>query len=250
MKYLLTFLTLVPLLAWSASFDCQKARSTTEKMICADAQLSQLDTQLAQTYHAALKTLTKRVKDVNDFLAPEVIPALIQEQKNWITYVRNICQDAACLREAYQARIELLKRDPDPGSDIYPQGSINGQIFDYIRDPSGDIASYNEFIMDDSSRTDYKMGKWIGLDQSKADKNEPGKIIGCNKLVYMPSGGTAPNAYTSGAICTLQQGKKRTLVRICANEIFGNYVIEAIDKPHASYKALADFANSQCGVGG
>lgn len=41
--------------AHSASFDCQKARSINEHLICNDAELSQLDNQLAKNYKDALQ---------------------------------------------------------------------------------------------------------------------------------------------------------------------------------------------------
>ena len=44
--------------AHAASFDCTKARSKLNRMICADAALSALDSQVWDTFGAHLKTLS------------------------------------------------------------------------------------------------------------------------------------------------------------------------------------------------
>lgn len=43
-----------PMLAHAASFDCAKAASTTEKLICGNPAVSLLDEQLGQAYKQAL----------------------------------------------------------------------------------------------------------------------------------------------------------------------------------------------------
>jgi uncharacterized protein len=251
MKFLLALLTLVPMLAWSASFDCQKARSVTEKMVCADPELSKLDEQLAQTYRSVLKTMAVQVKA--NKIVPETPVQLIQEQKHWIVYQRNVCEDTTCLHEAYQSRISLLKRDPSPFSDLYQTDFINQQSISYPRDFSNEILSFNQSIIDETKRDakDGKLGKLIGINELIINNNSLGKITGCNKLIYVSGGGTAPNAYTSSGICTLQKRKTKILVKICSNEVIGNYTIEKINNTtDTSYNNLIDFANKQCGVGG
>ena len=251
-------LFLMPLLAWSASFDCRKARSAVEKMVCADPELSKLDEQLDQTYRGALKALQS---PGSPFDPKKNKDQLVLDQKDWVTYARNICEDAACLHKVYQTRINLLnsydgssygwpkERFIDSGAEL-PDGVQ--EIIIYESNPNNETASFNQSIIDDSKRAvnDGKLGKLIGFNESGINKDEPGKIIGCSEQIQLPSGGTAPNAYTSAGICTFQKEKTRTLVRICSNEIFGNYVIEVISKINTSYKALATFAKDQCGVGG
>lgn len=51
--YLITFLALSTE-AYSASFDCQKAKSINEKLICQDEDLSKLDDELAVIYKSAI----------------------------------------------------------------------------------------------------------------------------------------------------------------------------------------------------
>ncbi len=49
-----TLLTTISMLAHSASFDCQKAKSVNEKLICQDEDLSKLDDELAVIYKSAI----------------------------------------------------------------------------------------------------------------------------------------------------------------------------------------------------
>ncbi len=49
-----TLLTTISMLAHSASFDCQKAKSVNEKLICQDEDLSRLDDELAVIYKNAI----------------------------------------------------------------------------------------------------------------------------------------------------------------------------------------------------
>lgn len=79
----------------AASFDCGKARTTTEKAICADPLLSRLDEQLDDAYRVAQKRVQSR-------------RALRDQQRVWLATRRDVCSDAACLRAAYTARIEAL----------------------------------------------------------------------------------------------------------------------------------------------
>ncbi len=78
--------------AQAASFDCAKAQSTIEKMICADAELSKLDESLAAAYVAALK-------------ASGDTAHIRQRQKQWLKE-RNACDDAACVKNSIENRIK------------------------------------------------------------------------------------------------------------------------------------------------
>ena len=80
-----------------ASFDCTKARTTTEKTICADKTLASLDTKLAYNYNY-LKTLDIGSKSSQ----------LQSDQRDWLKQ-RNACQEKnSCLRNAYETRIKAL----------------------------------------------------------------------------------------------------------------------------------------------
>ncbi|MBB6092291.1 uncharacterized protein YecT (DUF1311 family) [Povalibacter uvarum] len=88
----------------AASFDCTQARSRTEKLICGDTELSDLDARLGEAY-----TVSKQG------LAPAEVERLTREQLQWLRDVRNRCTDAACLKEKYKTRIDEL----DPLADKF-----------------------------------------------------------------------------------------------------------------------------------
>lgn len=80
------------------SFDCAKALSEAEKLVCGDARLATLDRQLAAVY--------QRVQSSPDELD------IAAEQRGWIK-ARDACWQAVdrhrCLLEAYQTRIVELQ---------------------------------------------------------------------------------------------------------------------------------------------
>jgi uncharacterized protein YecT (DUF1311 family) len=84
----------------SASFDCKKANTKTEQMICSDNEVSKLDADLMKAYGQSLRYSEDKQKD-------------IKEQKQWLKEVRNVCQGVACLKSAYQARIKVLLTRPN-----------------------------------------------------------------------------------------------------------------------------------------
>lgn len=86
---------LAPGSAAGASFDCSRARTQVEKMVCGDAALSRLDDQLAEAYAAVLQKSggSGRVKT---------------EQRNWLKNGRDRCRDAQCLKNAYASRLAHL----------------------------------------------------------------------------------------------------------------------------------------------
>jgi len=82
----------------AASFDCKKASTQVEKLICADAMLSKLDDDLARAYRGVLKG------------APDQ-QTLHRQQKEWLTRTRDTCKDRECLVKAYYDRIVQLDQE-------------------------------------------------------------------------------------------------------------------------------------------
>lgn len=90
-----------PMLCFAASFDCSKAASTTEKIICGDEAISTLDEQLASSYKQALGASSNK-------------EATKKTQIDWLKQQR-ACKDVTCLTQVYQARInQLLSSTPSP----------------------------------------------------------------------------------------------------------------------------------------
>lgn len=91
----------------ATSFDCAKASTNIEKMICASPPVSNMDEQLAVAYKAALEKVADK-------------DGLKQQQRTWLKETRNACKDSTCLFEVYQKRlIELRKLSASVG--VSPQ---------------------------------------------------------------------------------------------------------------------------------
>ncbi len=86
-------------LATAASFDCSKAATPIEHMICDTAEISDLDSELAE----ALKGAISSSADATTLRA---------EQRAWMRGTRNVCSTPACLVDSYSTRIEALKGTP------------------------------------------------------------------------------------------------------------------------------------------
>jgi uncharacterized protein len=91
---------LVPLLisvgANAASFDCARAYSRVEKLICSTGALSDLDSQLQDVYTRA----QARAQDGD---------TVRSDQRAWRNNVRDACQDEVCLTDAYNNRIASVR---------------------------------------------------------------------------------------------------------------------------------------------
>ncbi len=89
------FFTVNCALAQGPSFDCAKASTRVEKMICGNEEFSELDRELNASYIKALKStdISGHVKNI---------------QRKWVER-RDLCKDYNCLRAIYQRQINLLK---------------------------------------------------------------------------------------------------------------------------------------------
>lgn len=87
--------------SWSPSFDCAKASTFSEKAICTDVLLGQLDGALAENYKYMLAS------DIGDGARND----LKATQKKWLTE-RNKCADNQCLASAYRKRMDEVCEYP------------------------------------------------------------------------------------------------------------------------------------------
>ncbi len=85
---------------YAASFDCNKASTKIEKMICSNPELSKLDDELGKVY-------LKMIKDVGGKYKNELL--IRRLQKGWLFFYRRKCEDAQCLKDVYQKRIKDLR---------------------------------------------------------------------------------------------------------------------------------------------
>src|ERR1041384_6982657 len=77
----------------AASFDCAKAATATEKLICTNQRISDLDEYLGRYYRSARSELGRGGE------------CLVPNQRDWLRDVRNMCKDAKCLERVYLKRL-------------------------------------------------------------------------------------------------------------------------------------------------
>jgi len=97
---LITFPTLVNTPLWAASFDCKKASTEMEKIICDDAELSGLDSKMAKAYKKLLAALPKAEAKV-----------LLEDQREWLVKREETfyqCDVDGCFAYVYAKRISTL----------------------------------------------------------------------------------------------------------------------------------------------
>jgi len=84
----------------TASFDCSKAVSRTEKLICSSAPLSHADALMAELYRRSMTLATNIFADA--------AANLKRDQIEWLRE-NGACKDVACLNQRYGERIAFLK---------------------------------------------------------------------------------------------------------------------------------------------
>lgn len=79
------------------SFDCARATTDAERMICASPELARLDRRMARIY---------RYGQREQLLSGQIVA----EQRIWLQ-LREICPNEECLRAAYEERIATLRSE-------------------------------------------------------------------------------------------------------------------------------------------
>src|SRR5512139_946550 len=87
---------LIPSVINATSFDCGKATSEVEKIICSNDELSKLDESLNKAYSQALQRT-------------DIKKRTIERQRQWLKNFRNVCRDAECITIAYEIRLNELR---------------------------------------------------------------------------------------------------------------------------------------------
>ncbi|MFZ6759183.1 lysozyme inhibitor LprI family protein [Undibacterium sp. Ji50W] len=111
--------------ALAASFDCAKARTPTEKAICAEPSLSSLDTEVGQAFKAAQALWP--AGNWKDFLRAE--------QREWLKTRDAECKsDLACLKRNYERRLTFFRHPHLKYMGRYVAGACpaNGMYLDVI----------------------------------------------------------------------------------------------------------------------
>jgi uncharacterized protein YecT (DUF1311 family) len=105
----------------AASFDCAKASTKVEHIICDNPEISKLDDQLAEKYKEALKDKTRS-------------KTIMRTQRAWIIQ-RNKCAREDCVKQVYEKR--LASSDFEPAS-----SSANTNVERTSANSSGSTHSY------------------------------------------------------------------------------------------------------------
>lgn len=92
-----------PAAGLTPDFDCAKATTAVERMICGDAGLAHLDRQLGDAYRAVQLSLGMAGTCLRD------------DQRRWLREVRNRCTDADCLERVYHRRFSEWSLQLAPG---------------------------------------------------------------------------------------------------------------------------------------
>jgi uncharacterized protein len=98
------------------SFDCSKASTPVEKMICSDSLLGRLDVALTNNYKMMMAA------NIGDGAKQH----LKTTQREWLTR-RNGCADRDCLEAAYRSRIDEICDYPVV-SGVHPMCSYSDDI--------------------------------------------------------------------------------------------------------------------------
>lgn len=93
------------------SFDCKKAATNVEHLICNNPELEKLDATVSRGYVGMLLTDSKEISYEDP---------VRNGQLDWLRNVRNKCETQACLFDAYRARIRYIKSRISSAYPSYP----------------------------------------------------------------------------------------------------------------------------------
>jgi len=155
--WLLLFLLVCPIGAPAASFDCAKAASRVEKLICADNDLSNLDDKLEAEYRAARRT------GLSD--------SRVTAQRAWITQ-RNSCEDKECVRQLYESRVAELV---GLASSLPSSAGETSESLEYVItcDPRNGILSIHESGATDTDPSEGERSREAGVAEYRV---QPGAL--------------------------------------------------------------------------
>lgn len=105
----------------AASFNCVKAQSKVEHLICDNPKLSELDSNLGQVY-----------QDVFNKANDEQKQRVIADQRRWLSRTRNICETETCLKHAYWSRQAALETYFEPRSPLYEKESDKAEAIKQV----------------------------------------------------------------------------------------------------------------------
>ncbi|HHF7346030.1 TPA: lysozyme inhibitor LprI family protein [Legionella feeleii] len=210
------FLSVISI-SYAASYDCQKAGSAIEKMICNDQELSIKDSYLGLLYNQIANTASSS--------------QLTKSQKQWLKE-RDLCQSPSCLAKTYDQRINALHAMLPASQPIQKQIATGTWLADYsnqygqsvLEITAVDSKGFSYSIMANNGGNTGELANkafFMGSDALTIDKNEEGGNPPCqllfqfvnNKLVVTQNAGCTYYAgngvFFSGNY--VKNGKKKSL---------------------------------------
>jgi uncharacterized protein len=109
-------LLLLPISAYAVSFDCSKASTSVEKLICSNPVLGKLDDVMSQNYNSM------SAANIGEGAKKE----LRATQKSWLKE-RNSCLDRACLEQLYRKRLDEVCDYPVLEG-AHPECTYSGEV--------------------------------------------------------------------------------------------------------------------------
>ncbi len=174
--------------ASAASFDCAKARSKVEKLICADPQLSRQDEDLAKAYGEALKVWDGRIAAYVKLTQRGWVGSRALEAPG-MSGGGILCEDdesaLPCLRTIHADRIAVLRNPGFRLSGIYARGQ------DFLRIKAMPTGLDFAYQLADAKAS-----------QGFTDDTRPVKVATGQDVVSFPLTGTGPDACVLDAAFT------------------------------------------------
>lgn len=129
---------LVVALAHAASFDCAKAQSKVEHMICDNPELSKLDEELVASYKAALQDQSK-AKTIKG------------AQRQWLQE-RDGCAKTGCVENLYRKRISQLRSIQSAATQAQAAEPMQAEQPDSTAPPYPEVWGYEFPLMKERER--------------------------------------------------------------------------------------------------
>lgn len=199
--------------ASGASFDCRIAGTSIEKLICEDMALSRMDDELSLNYKKALNSLGDNYKE-----------NFIKEQRSWLKFSRNLCDDASCLRHAYEVRNKQI-------------AACNSGCSDTVEDYASNGERHNLVIFRDANERNHSFN--LDLKSRKLDQ-----VLGCEALVDIAVG-TAHGNNSFGGLCKVRTASETKYMMVCNDDLIGHFQMVKASRD-TSIHELADFTIKYC----
>lgn len=199
--------------ASGASFDCRSASTAIERIICKDAALSKMDDDLSLNYKKTLNSLDDSYKE-----------NFIKEQRAWLKFSRSLCDDASCLRRAYEVRNKQIAACDSGCSDI-------------VEDYASNSEQHNLVIFRDANARNHSFNRDL-------KSRKLGQVLGCEALVDIAVG-TAHGNNSFGGLCKVRTVSETKYMMVCDDDLTGHFQMVKASRDTSNHE-LADFTIKYC----